>query len=159
MAMERTSEPQQFPVFFPGAAPFLDANGAPSGARGATARVTCEINLRPQWLTAIRVMNVYDVPSGFQTADSVFLDKIDGWQTMTTELTVSNIVIREALQTLVMGRDGVLWHPLPTPYPWRGGNSITLEFKRLIGYPQAILPTVHVVLEGIQLVDDRNGIA
>jgi hypothetical protein len=34
MAMERTSEPQQFPVFFPGAAPFLDANGAPSGPAG-----------------------------------------------------------------------------------------------------------------------------
>ena len=159
MAEQRILDPQNFPVFFPGSAPFLNADGVPSGARGATARVTCEMNLRPQWLTAIRVMNVYEVPSGFQGADSVYLDKIDNWQTMTTELTVSNIVIREGLQPLVMGRSGFQWHPLPAPYPWRGGNSITLEFRRLVGYPSAILPTVHVILEGIQMVDERSGLA
>lgn len=157
--LERTSEPQQFPVFFPGSAPFLDANGEPSGARGATARVTCEINLRPQWLTGIRALNVYEVPSVFQNEDIVYLQHLDGYQTMTTELTVSNIVIREGLQPLVMGRDGRVWHPLPTPYPWRGGNTITMEFKRLIAYPAGLLPTVHVILEGIQLVDERNGLA
>ncbi len=156
MAEPHLSDPAMFPVLYPASAPFLDANGAPSGARGAIARVTIEFNLRPNFLTSIRAMNVYEIGSAFEEKIP-FLDKLDGFQTMTTELTQSNIVVRETLQPLAMGRDGFVWHPLPCPYNWRGGNNITLLFRRLVAYPALILPTVHVTLECLQLVNDRTG--
>ena len=55
------------------------------------------------------------------------------------------------------------WHPLPVPFPWRGGNNIVLKFTRLVGYPDLpqdegddvpVLPTCHVTLEGCMFVDD-----
>ena len=141
--------PQRLPVYFPGSARFQDANGNPSGQVGSKATVTISINLRPQWMTGIRVRNVYPVPDGFQNFNVVYLDRLDGEQTMSTELTQSNIVVRDALQPLVIGRDGIHWHPFATPYPWGGGDNITLIFTRLTSYPIDVLPTVHVLLEGI----------
>lgn len=156
MAEARLLEPQQFPVFFPGSAPFLDANGQPSGARGAVATVTLEVNLRPQWITGIRANNVYEVPAGDVGVGTMeLLDKMDGFQSMTTEQSIQNIIVRDAVQILVMGRSQLHWHPLPCPYPWRGGNNITFIFRRLASYPGFVFPTAHVLLEGIQLLDDR----
>lgn len=147
--------PQNIPVFFPGSARFQNSEGQPSGAVGAIATVEISINLRPQWLTGIRVRNVYPVPSAAQTLIP-YLDRLDDEQTMTTELTQSNIVVRAAKQDTVIGRGGFHWHPLPSPYPWGGGNNLTLIFTRLTAYPTDILPTVHVTLEGIMLVKDTG---
>lgn len=156
MVQERKYSPQKIPVYFPGSARFQDADGIPSGALGAIATVTISINLRPQWFTGIRIRNVYPVPDGFQNFNVIYLDRLDGEQTFSTELTQSNIVIRDALQPLVIGRDGFHWHPFATPYPWGGGDNITLIFRRLTSYPAETLPTVHVVLEGIMLVGDQT---
>ena len=154
---EQVYTPQRVPVLFPGAGRFQDSDGNPSGARGAVATVTISINLRPQWLTGIRVSNIYDVPSGSQTIDTLtYLDRLDEEQTMTTELTQSNIIVRAAVQTHVTGRRGYHWHPLACPYPWGGGNNITLQFTRLTAYPANVFPTCHVTLEGIMLVKDTG---
>lgn len=149
--------PQQIAVYFPGAARFQDSDGNPSGARGAVATVTISINLRPQWLTGIRVVNIYDIPTNLVTIDNLtYLDRLDDEQTMTTELTQSNIIVRAAAQRTITGRGGVHWHPLPQPYPWGGGNNITLTFTRLTAYPGGVFPTCHVTLEGIMLVKDTG---
>lgn len=157
MAAEYT--PQRIPVLFPGSGRFQDSDGNPSGAKGAVATVTISINLRPQWLTEIRVSNIYDVPTreaGVPLYDLPYLDRLDEEQTMTTELTQSNIIVRAAVQTHVTGRRGFHWHPLPCPYPWGGGNNITLQFTRLTAYPPNIFPTCHVSLMGIMLVKDTG---
>lgn len=154
------------PVYFPGAGRFQDAEGQPSGAVGAVAVVVININLRPQWLTAIRVQTVYDVPAALRTVDSLtWLARLDGEHTMSTDLTQSNIIVREAMVPTIVGPaapqpGGVHWHPLAAPYPWSGGDNITLRFRRVTGYPtgdNAILPTVHVTLEGIMMVRDTPG--
>lgn len=153
----REYTPQQIAVFFPGAARFQDSDGNASGARGAVATVTISINLRPQWLTGIRVVNIYDIPDDLQTIDQLtYLARLDHEQSMTTELTQSNIIVRAAAQKTITGYDGIHWHPLPQPYPWGGGNNITLTFTRLTAYPPEILPTCHVTLEGIMLVKDTG---
>lgn len=145
---------QRLPVYFPGSARFQDANGAPSGKRGAIATVSVTINLLPQWLTGIRLKNVYPVPEIFQNANVVYLRELDGEQTVMTDLTQSNILVRDGLQSLMTGVAGYHWHPLPTPYPWGGGNNLTITVRRLTDYPDEVLPTVHVLLEGIILVRD-----
>lgn len=157
MATSETYSPQRLPVYFPGTARFQDSNGTPSGAIGAVATVTISINLRPQFLTGIRIRNVYEVPSGLQTIDQLtYLDRLDEEQTLTTELTQSNIVVRSMLQTLLVGRGGVHWHPLSVPYPWGGGNNLTLVVTRLTAYPAGVLPTCHVGLEGVTYVKDTG---
>lgn len=154
---EETYSPQRLPVSFPGSARFQDANGQPSGAVGAQATVTISINLRPQFVTGIRIHNVYPIPAGLQNVDQLtYLERLDEEQTMTTELTQSNIIVRAVLQTLFVGRGGIHWHPLPVPYPWGGGNNITLVITRLTAYPDGILPTCHVALEGVTYVKDSG---
>lgn len=149
--------PQKIPVYFPGSARFQNADGVPSGALGAKATVTISINLRPQWFTGIRAWNVYPVGETFQNFNILYLQHLDNQQTMSTELTQSNIVVRDALQPLLLGggAPAIHWHPFATPYPWGGGDNITLIFTRLTSYPTDVLPTVHVLLEGIMLVRDQ----
>lgn len=150
--------PQQVPVYFPGFGRFQDAEGVQSGAVGAIATVTININLRPQWLTTIRIKNVYAIPAPLQTIDQLtFLARLDGEQTVTTELTQSNIVVREVEQDTFTGRGGIHWHPLETPYPWSGGDNITLRFRRITAYPTDVFPGVHVTLGGIMIVKDLPG--
>ena len=146
---------QRVPVLFPGSARFQNADGQPSGAVGAQATVEISINLQPQFLMGIRVQNVYPIPGNLVGSLS-YLERLDEEQTLTTELTQSNIIVRAALQTTVTGRRGYHWHALSVPYLWRGGNNLTMVITRLTGYPDGILPTVHVTLEGIMLVKDSG---
>ena len=148
---------QRIPVLFPGSARFQNADGAPSGAVGATATVEISINLQPQMLVGIRVANVYAIPTQGQAAERFpYYDRLDEEQTLTTELTQSNIIVRAAMQSTVTGRRGFHWHPFSVPYLWRGGNNLTMVITRLTSYPDYILPTAHVTLEGIMLVKDSG---
>ena len=148
---------QRIPVLFPGSARFQDANGVPSGAVGAQATVEISINLQPQFLVGIRVANVYAIPAEGQIAERFpYYERLDEEQTLTTELTQSNIIVRAALQSTVTGRRGFHWHPLAVPYLWRGGNNLTMVITRLTSYPDYILPTAHVTLEGIMLSRDTG---
>ena len=52
--------PQTFPIYYPmGAQPFLGGNGQPSGASGATARLTRDLSNFPHMFMGLRISNVY----------------------------------------------------------------------------------------------------
>lgn len=137
--MAREYNPQRFPIIYPASAEFrLDQDA--SGARGASATLTFTINTRPHMLTGLRLQNIYDVPERIQLSQPLltYLDRLDGEQDIQTDLAQQNIVVRPTLQRLVTGRGGVHWHPFECPYPFRGGNNITVVASRLTSYPDDI---------------------
>jgi len=174
--MSETVQGVWLPVYYEGNAPFLDSDGDPSGAAGAEATVTIDVNNRPQKWTSLRVVMAYDLPpfEDFGAANAIlsdFLDRIKDIEdqcTLSVDLSESNIVVGDAhlrgVQGGVKGSGGVIYHPFPTPMLWRGGNNVTLTFKRILSFPSIplddtpddfqITPTVYVVTEGCQLFND-----
>lgn len=162
---ERVIETQTFPVYYPGTGRFEDANSDASGALGSTAVVTITLNTRPHMIVGARVRNVYQPPDADEVVDfgPLFqtwrdLKLLDMEQRMTLDLAQQNIIIKAASQGLIVGERGTLWHPFACPYPFRGGNNISLTFLRTVGYPlnaqgeEVIFPTVEVVLFGYAFV-------
>ncbi len=145
--------PQTFPIYYPmGAQPFLGGNGQPSGASGATARLTRDLSNFPHMFMGLRISNVYalgDDPSADDVQQfRVMHEWLDGEQAVTINLAQQNITAERLIQTQLCGRGGEFWHPFPAPFPMAGANNISVEITRLTSYPQlggvSVTPTCHV---------------
>lgn len=131
------SNMQRFPVIYPAKAQFKDS-GVATAQAGATAKLQFSINNNPHEITGIRVRNVYEIPDAYmqspQLAASNFLERKDGEQDLVVRMAQQNIVIDEANQVACLGNDGIHWHPFELPYPFRGGNNITVDVTRSTNY-------------------------
>ncbi len=171
MAGER-SNAQWFPVLYGESAQFK-VDATPSGNAGAIARVLFTLDTFPWLLYGVRFEVSYELPA-------LFLAEPENWpfKQFMREGGIDDdfsVTIRAAQQSItggnpvhvrnVQGALGINKHPLPLPYPFRGGNKIEIECRRLSSYPvievadlQVVLtPTVHVALElarGVQQVAD-----
>lgn len=127
---------QRFPVIYSAKAQFK-AGSKESGAAGSVAKLQFAINNNPHEITGLRIKNVYEVPTEFLSLaqpDGIdYLNRLDQEQTLTMRMAQQNVVVDETLQSLVCG-DGVHWHPFELPYPFRGGNNITVDVNRLTSY-------------------------
>lgn len=138
---------QIFPVYYPGEGPFLD-KGNPSALTGDEADVEIEISNNPFMCTGIRIRNVYEIPVELRTINLLtYLARLDQEQTIRTDLTQQNVIVRAMSQALLQGgndRSGTVthYHPFESPYPFRGGNNINLKFKRETDYPPEITSVI-----------------
>jgi hypothetical protein len=129
-----------FPFYYPMSAPFL-LDGDPSGAVGARAELTRELNNFPHIFYGLRLRNVYPMPSIDNADDWNLLKQLDADQLIRIDLAQQNIVAQPTLQDTVTGglagRGGGVthWHPFPHPYLLAGGNNIDVEVTRITGYP------------------------
>jgi len=127
---------QRFPVIYSAQAQFK-VGSSESAAAGAVAKLQFAINNNPHEITGLRVKNVYEVPPEFlelARPDGMdYLDRLDQEQTLTMRMAQQNIVVDATLQSLVCGT-GPHWHPFELPYPFRGGNNVTVDVNRLTGY-------------------------
>jgi hypothetical protein len=125
---------QRFPVVYPAKAQFK--LGTVEGAQaGAVAKLNFSLNNNPHEITGLRIANTYEIPEEFFTQEGLaLLDRLDTEQTITMRMAQQNVVLEDTLQTLAQGRRGFNWHPFELPYPFRGGNSITVDLKRITGY-------------------------
>lgn len=134
MAEQDLKRYQRFPVVYPAQSQFK--NGTNEGAQsGATAKLSFSLNNNPHEIVGLRVFNVYETPAEFVTPEGLeFLSRLDSQQTLTMRMAQQNVVLEDTLQRLVQGEGGIHWHPFELPYPFRGGNSITVDVKRITGY-------------------------
>jgi hypothetical protein len=131
---------QWFPIYYPmGPTSFLDGDGEPSGAVGATARLSREIPNWPILFLGIRLSNVYTIGTAPSNDDvnlfNVLKRHVDGEQTVRISLSQQNITAEATLQLQVTGKDAFYWAPFPYPYPMAGGNNIAVEVRRVTAYP------------------------
>jgi hypothetical protein len=112
MAEQDLKRYQRFPVIYPAKAQFKLGTVEGAGA-GATAKLNFSLNNNPHEIVGLR---------------------IDSEQTLTMRMAQQNVVLEDTLQRLVQGEGGIHWHPFELPYPFRGGNSITVDCKRVTGY-------------------------
>lgn len=145
---------QRFPVYYPHEAAFTvgdTAGGDPSGQVGATARLTFTINTRPHAFIGLRLRNVYPIPERplEATAQSYFptwrdVHALDVDQDVRFELAQQNVLMERTDQALFVGGPGMggsfVWHPFPCPYPFRGGNNISVTVRRTTSYPLIVGP-------------------
>lgn len=161
---EVTYEAEEFPLYYPGSAPFKDGT-APSGAAGAIAKVTVPVNNYPQILYGLRIRNAYTIPGATLLANPGILGLLkeyDGEQLVSVDMAQQNVTAEPIHQDTLTGARGTNWHPFPVPYLWRGGNQVRLQFTRLVAYPSVldgqvetpIFPTVYVTLVCGVLVSD-----
>jgi len=147
-------DPQVFPFYYDATAPFLDSNGAPSGAAGAVASLRRELNNFPHLFFGVRIESVYGLPDE-PTADD--LDRfrtakewLDDEAEFRIDLAQQNVTAEAITVKGMCGRNGTNWHPFSTPYPMAGGNNIQMTVRRLVGYPTigdaAVQPVCRVTL-------------
>jgi len=128
---------QRFPVIYPAKAAFK-TGGTENAQAGATAKLQFTLDNNPHEITGLRIRNVYEIPDAYmqspQLASSNFLERKDGEQDLVMRMTQQNVVLDECNQVTVVGNDGIHWHPFELPYPFRGGNKITVDVNRVTGY-------------------------
>jgi len=128
---------QRFPVVYPAKAQFKSGSNE-SAQAGATAKLQFSLNNNPHEITGLRVRNVYEIPDEYmqspQLAGSNFLERKDGEQDLVVRMAQQNIVVDEANQVAVVGNNGIHWHPFELPYPFRGGNNVTVDVTRSTNY-------------------------
>jgi hypothetical protein len=139
---EDLSNFQRFPIVYGASAQFKTGSNE-SAAAGAVAKLQFALNNNPHEITGLRLWNSYEIPEGFlsdlEGGGPLLLARLDGQQTITMRMAQQNVVIDEVLQPLLTGGGGVTgaaehWHPFELPYPFRGGNNITVDVTRLTGY-------------------------
>lgn len=167
--------PQWFPAYYPASGRFKDTEGQDSGARGSTLELTYDFPTRPIVLLGLRIENIWSLDDIQAAAEDIggnelqailnYIAQINAAQSVKTEFTQSDVVVKPALQRTVIGGGDpphvVHWHPLACPYPFRGGNKVTVSLQRLISYPTLtigdvevpIIPTVHATWETITGVE------
>lgn len=159
--------PQAFPFYYEGTGVFVDSSGALSGAVGARARAQRELNNFPHLIYGVRLSNVYALNDN---PDATALDRyrtakewLDGEQEIEIALTQQNVVAQPIVQINFTGKNGINWHPFPSPYPVAGGNIFQLTATRLVGYPtlggEEIHPTLRVTLVTVVLRADLANIS
>lgn len=158
---------QLFPIYYTmGPVPFL-LDGAPSGARGATANLATDLSNFPHFLYGVRLTNTYAaLPDAATDADiaryRLCKEFIDQEQTVRINLAQQNITADRVHQAALCGEyQGLHWHPFPAPFPMAGGNNVVLDVVRLVGYPQIndadVLPECRaVLLAGVLRADLRT---
>ncbi len=157
---------EEFPLYYEGHEQFK-LDGLPSSARGATADVLIPINNYSHLMYGIRVVNSYDLPAAFFSANPAFKQQmleggVDSDQSVFIDLAQQNVIARPMHQRTLTGQAGRNWHPFPAPYPFRGGNNLHVVLRRLNPYPLVldgdvlvqVFPTVHVTLVCGVLVSD-----
>jgi hypothetical protein len=165
-------QPQWFPVISSTTpSPFL-VDGQRSGAIGAEAKATLSLDTFPELLYAVRFTTSYELPPATFGLAPAFKQQmreggVDDDFTVQVLLTQQNITsqapahlrnFQGALQTNL--------HPLPIPYPFRGGNRFDFTARRVSSYPQLrvdeqivqVLPQLFVTIiaaRGVQSVADN----
>lgn len=134
-------EAQWFPQYLPfGPVPFADAEGNPSGARGAQARPSRSLPNFPLLFVGIRINNVFELPDQPTALDMQIYEAckrfLDNEQTVRINLSQQNITSEATLQSQVTGNGGIYWSPFAVPFPMAGANNISLEIVRRTPYPQ-----------------------
>lgn len=161
-------KPQRFPVYYPGEAQFL-LNGQPSGQRGAEAVATIELNSAPHEFVGLRATLEYPFPTTGDVEDAADMARLDAlarvltWADQRTDLTIElaqqNLVVRRVFAAAITGgdpRQGTVYLPFACPFPFRGGNNITIRAVRTQDYPvtatdlavPVVFPTLRVGLVG-----------
>jgi hypothetical protein len=157
-------EAQWFPIYYPmGPKSFVDANGDPSGAVGATSELTKELSNWPILFMGLRITNVYQLPPTPTDLDletfRVCKNFLDDEQTVRIALSQQNITAEATLQVQVTGKSGVYWAPFPVPFPMQGSNNIAITVTRVTPYPQlngaAIVPTCFATILAAVARDDK----
>lgn len=146
-------DPEAFPLYYETDADFLLDNVA-SGAQGALARLTRDLNNFPHVVYGVRIWNVWTLPVGADAAAVELARYVREWiepeQTVEIQLAQENVTAQPTLQPNMMGRGGLHWHPFPKPYLMAGGNQFRIIVRRTTGYPQIsdtdILPRCHATL-------------
>lgn len=132
---------QWFPIYYSmGPESFTDSQGVASGAAGTTVRLSKAIPNWPIMFLGLRLTNVYGYPNDEPTtADIARFDSsrryLDDLQTIRITLSQQSIASEETLQVQVTGKSGVYWAPFPVPFPMAGGNSVSVDVRRSVGYP------------------------
>lgn len=138
---------QEFPLYYP-ATPqqFLD-NGVHSGAAGAIAQVNIPLTNLPHMLFALRISNVFNTDD-LALKKAIIDAGLEYEQTIEVSQAQQNITTGPTLQSHVTGTPatGQVWHPLPSPFGFTGTNNLQIKIRRLIPYPDGILPVAFVTL-------------
>jgi hypothetical protein len=135
------AQPQWFPIFASNAAPFL-LSDARSGAIGAEAKVSIVLDTFPELIYACRFTVSYEIPPatfGLAPNFKQFMREggVDDDFTVKVELTQQNITAGTPAHVRnFQGALGTNLHPLPVPYPVRGGNRLEFLARRTSSYPQ-----------------------
>jgi len=128
---------QRFPVVYPAQAQFK-VGGNESADANAVAKLQFSLNNNPHEITGLRLTNTYDIPPEFLSLaipdGPDYLTRLDMEQTITMRMAQQNVVLSDTHQKLVTGADGIHWHPFELPYPFRGGNNVTVDVKRITAY-------------------------
>jgi hypothetical protein len=124
--------------------------------------MTISVNNWPQVATAIRVAHTYQIDDAIFAANPAIyrdLEIVDSKTTIDISLAQQSITAEPVLLPLLQGERGLIFHPLVEDYLWRGGNQITLTFRRVVGYPVVnetnIIPTVYAALCVVVGVSDQ----
>jgi hypothetical protein len=135
------AQPQWFPIFASNAAPFLDGS-TKSGAIGAEAKVSITIDTYPELIYGVRFAVSYEIPAATFGLAPAFKQQmreggVDDDFTVTVELTQQKITTGSSTHVRnFQGALGINLHPLPVPYPVRGGNRFEFSGRRTSSYPQ-----------------------
>lgn len=140
MVMEKM-EAQWFPQYLPfGPVAFADANGDPSGARGAVARPSRSLPNFPILFVGVRINNVFELPAQPTALDLQTYEAckrfLDNEQTVSINLAQQNITAEATLQSQLTGNGGIYWSPFSVPFPMAGANNIALVVTRRTPYPE-----------------------
>ena len=164
--VDHVIDTQPFPLYYAASKQFLGPDGTPSGQAGAVARLTVEVNNRPQTITSIRFWNSYDISQNTLVGQdplnylALRLGGIDDEQTVEINITAQNITFPEVHQATFQGAYKINFHPLACGYQLRGANKIQITVRRVAGYPffnqeiEQILPTVHVAIVSVLHMND-----
>lgn len=149
-------DPEAFPLYYSGSSEFT-IDGQASGAVGAEAQVTRELNNFPHIFYGVRVRNLYPLPNIDLREQWLAVKQLDADQTVRIELAQQNVTAQATVQDLLVG--GLAgagggtqhWHPFPKPYLFAGGNEVNVIVRRLTAYPDLdeqnpVRPTLHVTL-------------
>lgn len=151
---------QTFPIYYAAEGRFTadgSASTPPSGQQGAKATLTFTINTRPHGFVGLRLRNVYPMPAAalFPPGPSYFpswadIKLLDSDQDINIDLAQQNVTAKKADQgaTIGGGPGAPVWHPWACPYPFRGGNNLTVVVTRTVSYPLITGPNEQPV-EGI----------
>jgi hypothetical protein len=159
--------PQAFPAYdtLP---PFQFVSDTGIIAATAGAKISGGFNLDnyPRIALGLRIENVWQLPED-PSLDELALAEyvsrvVDLQQTVQTNLTTTNITVRNPVPQSIMMGTRELWHLFPSGFDCAGGNDFNFEITRLTSYPlirdARINPKVYVSLVEIVLRGDRPAV-
>jgi hypothetical protein len=159
--------PQAFPAYdtLP---PFQFTANDGTVAAVAGSKIVGGFNLDnfPRMALGLRIENIWQMPED-PTAEEIAICEyvsriVDLQQTVQTNLTTTNITLRNPTPQSIMMGTRELWHLFPSGFDAAGGNDFNFEITRLTSYPLLrdvrINPKVYVSLVEIVLRADRPSV-